>query len=38
MAEEPEELLCELCGQPLDDGVCSGCGEPADDCICEPAP
>ena len=37
MAEEQEEMTCDQCGQPIEDGVCSGCGEPADECTCEPA-
>jgi len=34
MAEE--EMMCEQCGQPIEDGVCSGCGEVEDECTCEP--
>ena len=37
MAKEQEEMTCEQCGQPVEDGVCSDCGEPTDECTCEPA-
>ncbi len=37
MAEENEEMMCEQCGQVIEDGVCSGCGEPPEECTCEPA-
>jgi hypothetical protein len=36
MAEEKEELTCEQCGQPIEDGVCVGCGEVEEECTCEP--
>jgi hypothetical protein len=37
MAEENEEMMCEQCGQAIEDGVCSGCGEAPEECTCEPA-